>query len=104
MKILRVFFVIHTRKSGTNNYSKVRTHQDFEDHDHIKAYDHLYNHYGRFAMNDRTNRAPDEWVEINSHTFIDPDREVVRLPEERVYEAPLFPAEFYKETLSRKPE
>jgi len=103
MKTLRVFYVIHQRKQGTNNYAKIKTHKDFPAGNAHEAYDSLYKEHGRFYMDDRTLRAPDEWVEINSHTFVDLDREKPRMEFEKVFEQPLFDPITLKNCLSRDP-
>lgn len=110
----RVFYTKHVLVGSTANptYQKTQHQEDF-DLEPQEAYKRLLKTFGAVTdsketavimTGERTLVAPKTYITINSHTFIDPDREVVRLPEERVYEATLFPAEFYKETLSRKPE
>lgn len=103
-KTLRVFFVIHQRKAGTTNYAKIRTHQDFSDSTPNEAAESIYKKHGQFAMCPRTNRAPDEWAEIHSHTYIDPHREKVVLESEKTYEVPLFDALTLKACLQDSPD
>jgi len=103
MKTLRVFYVIHQRKQGSTNYAKIRTHKDFPKYTPDEAYEWLYKEHGRFFMDERTNRAPDEWVEINSHTMVDLEREKPRMEFEKAYEQPLFDPITLKNCLSRDP-
>lgn len=101
---LRVFYTIHSRILGSNNYKKIKANSDFYDPDYEKAYDQIYQQHGRFEMNPLTNRAPDEWVEIHSHTLIDPDREKVVIPHEKRIQDSLLSPQMLFASQSRKPE
>lgn len=103
--VLRVFYTIHKRVPGKCDYKKIKGHTDYHEHSNPKlAYESLANQYGQFFMDARTNRAPDQWVEIHSHTFIDPDRERVLIGSERLVEQSLFDGKTLFAAQGKKPE
>lgn len=102
MKTLRVFYTIHKRQSGTTSYKKIKGHSDFSHDDHQKAYEELRAKYGQFHMDN--GRAPDEWIEIHSHTFVDPHRERAVIESEKMIEQSLLaPDQLFAAQSRKKP-
>lgn len=100
MKTLRVFYTLHQRQRGTTSYKKIKIHSDFSHDDPMKAKDELIAKYGRY----NGGNAPDEWIEIHSHTFVDPHREREVIPSEKVIEQSLLAPDQLFAAQSRKPE
>lgn len=100
MKTLRVFYTLHQRVRGATSFKKIKAHADFTHSEPEWAKLQLIQKYGTYTGGN----APDEWVEIHSHTFVNPDREkAVIESENRVQDALLSPQQLF-DAQSRKPE
>jgi hypothetical protein len=110
--MLRVFFIHFTLEdSNGSRYKRTKTHKDFPpDVTPEAAYAELEHKYGKSTNSDMWDGklgcqiAPPQFIEINSHSIVDVEREKVELPSEKTYEVPLFDGVTLKSCLQDSPD
>lgn len=117
MRTLRVFYLKHVIKNAAGlhpSYDRTPSFADFpEGISPQNAYRQLLQHHGSIKdsketatimTGEKTLVAPGKYITINSHTYVDPEREKAEIPTERVVEQDLLDGRSLFAAQGKKPE
>lgn len=111
MKVVRVFWTLHTLQGQTDKYQKIKKETDFpEMTHHSEAYEKLWKDYGKRGRDDyysdirKMMVAPNQFADIQGWTVVELDRPKAQLETFEAKEfASLLTSEMLRDSLMDSP-